>query len=202
MVELGPLFVRGEGAAELKARVLQREPAPGVAGHVELSAGHRQWVSVSDQVEGALWWVSGGALRGSNSLGGGAQRGRRGVGGLLRARDDADAAVGSVGHELPHLGLRVVSGLRAGQVGRQLRVAMALDREAALVAQVEVEDLHTTHMSAVQRSARTSMSSSEQGWGLGVRERTLSLTAAMPSSMVLTSGTGWNRRPVSSISPR
>ena len=86
---------------------------------------------------------------------------------MLRARDDADASVGSVGHELPHLNLRVVPGLRAAQVGRQLRVAMALDREAALVAEVEVEDLHTTHSSNGVRSARTSMSSSERGWGCG-----------------------------------
>ena len=55
MVELGPLLVRGEGAAELKARVLECEPAPGVARHVELSAAGSGCQSV--QVEGSAWVV-------------------------------------------------------------------------------------------------------------------------------------------------
>ncbi len=58
----------------------------------------------------------------------------------LKLRDDADAAIVRVGHELANLALRVIQAV--GPCLLQLGKALALNTESLVVVQVPVQDIH------------------------------------------------------------
>eukprot|EP00966_Prymnesium_polylepis_P328303 7384108-Prymnesium_polylepis.2 len=61
------------------------------------------------------------------------------VTGHVKLGDDADATIGSVGDDGPHIVLRVVAGVQACEGGGEVRVRLALNAEAAHVGCVQVE---------------------------------------------------------------